>query len=114
MRNIFPFLATLVIAGALVSGCASAENKLGRGMSNMGEIVRLGEMRRSIEQTALFDQPGAHYATGFIRGLDKTLAREGIGVYEVVTAPFPPYGPVFTDYLPPNPAYPDNYKPDMH
>ena len=47
MRNIFSFLATLVIAGALSSGCASAEKKLGRGMSNMGEFVRLGEMRRS-------------------------------------------------------------------
>ena len=94
MRNIFPFLATLVIAGALASGCANTEKKLGRGMSNMTEFARLGEMRRSIEQTALFDQPGGHYATGFIRGLTKTFARTGVGIYEVVTAPFPPYDPV--------------------
>ena len=113
MRNILPFLATLAIVGALTSGCSSAEKKLGRGVSNMGEPLRLGEMRRSIEQTALFDQPGAHYATGFIRGLNKTLARTGVGVYEVVTAPFPPYDPVFTDYLSPNPRYPDNYSPDI-
>ena len=113
MRNILPFLATLAIAGALSSGCASAEKKFGRGMSNMTEFARLGEMRRSIEQTALFEQPGGHYATGFIRGLNKTLARTGVGIYEVVTAPFPPYDPVFTDYLSPNPAYPDNYKPDI-
>jgi putative exosortase-associated protein (TIGR04073 family) len=113
MRNIFSFLTTLVIAGALSSGCASAEKKLGRGMSNMTEIARMGEMRREIEQTALFDQPGAHYATGFIRGLSKTFARTGVGVYEVVTAPFPPYGPVFTDYLSPSPAYPDSYRPDI-
>ena len=66
-----------------------------------------------MSRPALFDQPGGHYATGFIRGLDKTLAREGIGIYEVVTAPFPPYDPVFTDYLPPNPQYPDNYAPDI-
>lgn len=113
MRNILAFLATLVIAGVLSSGCSSAEKKLGRGMSNMTEFARLGEMRRSIEQTALFDQPGGHYATGFIRGLNKSLARTGVGVYEVVTAPFPPYDPVFTDYLTPNPAYPDNYSPDI-
>ena len=113
MRNILPFLATLAIAGALTSGCANTEKKFGRGMSNMGEIARLGEMRRSIEQTALFEQPGGHYATGFIRGLNKTLARTGVGVYEVVTAPFPPYDPVFTDYLSPNPRYPDNYAPDI-
>ena len=113
MRNILPFLATLVIAGALCSGCANMENKLGRGVSNMTEFARLGEMRRSVEQTAFFDQPGGHYATGFVRGLNRTLARTGVGVYEVVTAPFPPYDPVFTDYLSPNPRYPDNYAPDI-
>ena len=40
-------------------------------MSNMTEFARLGEMRRSIEQTTLFDEPGGHYATGFIRGLPR-------------------------------------------
>ncbi|HOX59742.1 MAG TPA: exosortase system-associated protein, TIGR04073 family [Candidatus Paceibacterota bacterium] len=113
MRNTFPVLATAVIAGILACGCANTEKKLGRGMSNMTEFVRLGEMRRSIEQTALFEQPGGHYATGFVRGLNKTFARTGVGIYEVVTCPFPPYDPVFTDYLSPNPAYPDNYRPDI-
>ncbi len=113
MRNILPFLATTVIAGVLASGCASAEKKLGRGMSNMTEFARLGEVRRSVEQTALFEQPGGHYATGLVKGLTKSFARTGVGVYEVVTAPFPPYDPVFTDYLSPNPVYPDNYKPDL-
>lgn len=113
MRNIFAFLATLVIAGILSSGCSSAEKKLGRGVSNMTEFARLGEIRRSVEQTAIFDQPGGHYTTGFIKGFNKTLARTGVGVYEVVTAPFPPYGPVCTSYLSPNPVYPDNYSPDI-
>ena len=113
MRNIFPLLATLVISGVLSSGCASSETKFGRGMSNMGEFARLGELRRSMEQTALFEQPGGHYATGFVRGLTKSFARTGVGVYEVVTAPFPPYDPVFTDYLSPNPVYPDNYQPGI-
>ena len=113
MRNIFPFLGTVVIAAAMSAGCSSAEKKFGRGVSNMTEFARLGEMRRSIEQTGLFEQPGGHYATGFIRGLNKSLARTGVGIYEVVTAPFPPYDPVFTDYLSPNPSYPDNYRPDL-
>jgi putative exosortase-associated protein (TIGR04073 family) len=113
MRNTLPVLGTILIAGVLASGCANTEKKLGRGMSNMAEFARLGEMRRSIEQTTLFEQPGGHYATGFIRGLNKTLARTGVGIYEVVTCPFPPYGPVCTDYLSPNPAYPDNYHPDI-
>ena len=113
MRNIFSFLATLAIAAVLSSGCANTEKKLGRGMSNMAEFARMGEIRRSVEQTALFDQPGGHYATGFVRGLNKTFARTGIGIYEVVTCPFPPYDPVFTDYLSPNPVYPDNYAPEL-
>lgn len=113
MRNTFTLLASLAMAGALLTGCANTEKKLGRGMSNMTELVRLGEMRRSIEQTALFDQPGGHYATGFLRGLNRTLARTGVGIYEVVTAPFPPYDPIFTDYLSPNPVYPDNYRPGI-
>jgi putative exosortase-associated protein (TIGR04073 family) len=113
MRNIFSFLATLAIAGVLSSGCANTEKKLGRGMSNMAEFARLGEMRRSVEQTALFEQPGGHYATGFIRGLNRTFARTGVGIYEVVTCPFPPYDPVCTSYLSPNPVYPDNYRPEI-
>ena len=113
MRNTFTLLASLAMAGALLTGCANTEKKLGRGMSNMTELVRLGEMRRSIEQTALFDQPGGHYATGFLRGLNRTLARTGVCLYEVVTAPFPPYDPIFTDYLSPNPVYPDNYRPGI-
>jgi putative exosortase-associated protein (TIGR04073 family) len=113
MRNILPFLATLAVAGVLTSGCSSAEKKFGRGMSNMTEFARLGEIRRSVEQTAMFEQPGGHYTTGFIRGLNKTFARTGVGIYEVVTAPIPPYDPVFTDYLSPNPVYPDNYAPDI-
>ena len=113
MRNTFPVLAAVIIIGALASGCANTEKKLGRGMSNIAEPIRLGEMRRSIEQTALFEGPGGHYATGFVRGLNRTLARTGVGIYEIVTCPFPPYGPVFTDYLSPNPVYPDNYRPDI-
>ena len=113
MRNTFSVLAALVIAGALVSGCSSAEKKFGRGMSNMGEFGRLGELRRSMEQTALFEQPGGHYTAGFVHGMSKSFARTGIGFYEVVTSPFPPYGPVCTSYLSPNPVYPDNYRPDI-
>ncbi len=113
MRNLFPLLATLVIAGALGSGCAGTQKKLGRGMSNMAEFARLGEIRRSIEQTGLFEQPGGNYATGFVKGLTTSFARTGVGIYEVVTSPFPPYDPVLTDYLTPYAVYPDNYKPDL-
>src|SRR5687767_8953177 len=107
------FLAVLVMAGALATGCAKIERKFGRGLANTGEIVRHGEMRRTIEQTALFNGPNAGYTTGAIRGFNRTLARTGIGIYEVITAPFPPYDPVFTEHFAPGPVYPDNYTPGL-
>jgi putative exosortase-associated protein (TIGR04073 family) len=121
MRKTFPVLSALLVAGILATGCANTERKMGRGMSNMMEVARLGEMRRTMEQTALFDGPDAGYTTGFIRGLDRSLARTGIGVYEVVTSPFPPYDPAFPVYLSknspplwgPGPVYPDNFTPGL-
>jgi len=113
MRNRIPFLAALLVAGVLVGGCANTEKKLGRGMSNTFEIVRMGEFRRTVEQSCLFDGASVGYTTGAIRGLNRTLARTGIGLYEVVTSPFPPYDPVLTDYFAAAPIFPDNYTPGL-
>ncbi len=108
-----PFLTVVTLAALLTSGCAGPEQKLGRGMNNFYEIVRMGEMRRSIEQTAVLDSPDAGYTTGAVRGLDRSLARTGLGVFEIVTFPLPPYGPMFTSYLNPDPVYPESYKPGL-
>jgi putative exosortase-associated protein (TIGR04073 family) len=114
MRNIVPFLIAVALIGVLGSGCKSAQKKFSRGCSNTAEFARLGEIERSMEQTALFsDTPGNHYTEGFVKGFCKSVARTGVGVYEVVTAPFPPYGPVATDYLSPSPQYPDTYRPGL-
>jgi putative exosortase-associated protein (TIGR04073 family) len=113
MRKTFSLLALVSVIGALASGCANVERKFGRGMANTFEIVRGGEFRRTVEQTALFQSPDAGYTTGFIRGINRTMGRTFVGIYEVATAPFPPYGPVFTDYLAPGPVYPDNYTPGI-
>jgi len=113
MRNTLPFLAAAVIAGALATGCANVEKKFGRGLSNTYEIVRLGDFRRTLEQSAFFEGPEYAQTTGFHKGLHKSLARTGIGIYEMITAPFPPYDPVCTDYLSPGPVYPDNFAPGI-
>ena len=115
MRNIIPFLAAVTLAGVLASGCTAAQTKLGRGASNMAEFARLGEMQRSMEQTALFETPGHHYTEGFIKGFCKSVARTGVGAYEIVTFPLPPYGPVWTSYVNPSAwyLYPDSYKPGL-
>ena len=113
MLKTLSLLAAIGVMGALASGCANMGNKFGRGMSNTYEIVRWGELRRTMEQTSLFYSPDVGSTGGFVRGFGRSLARTGIGVYEMVTAPFPPYGPVCTNHYAPNPVYPDNYKPGL-
>jgi putative exosortase-associated protein (TIGR04073 family) len=113
MRKTLSLWAAVAIAGTMATGCANTERKFGRGMTNVMEPLRMGELRRSMEQTALFAGPDAGYGTGLIRGINRTLARTGIGIYEMVTAPIPPYDPVCTNYLTPSPAYPDSYKPTL-
>lgn len=109
MQKIFPFLALAVIAATFTSGCAGPEEKLGRGIRNTCEIVRLGGLRTSMEQTAVWNTPAEACTTGVIKGVDLSLARTGLGVYEVITFPIPPYHPIWTKYVTPLPTYPDNY-----
>ena len=119
MRNSLTLLAGVAGLILLGAGCASTpqgfafEQKFGRGLRNATEFARGGEIRRSMEQTGLFDGPDMAYTTGFIRGFNKSLARTGLGIYEMITAPFPSYDPVCTDYLSVNPVYPDSYKPHL-
>ena len=99
------FLAGLALVAA---GCAGPEHKFGRGINNITEFPRGGEIRRSMEQSALFRSPDMAYTSGFIHGFNRSVARTFVGAYEIITAPFPPYDPVI---FPVNPVYPDNYKP---
>ena len=117
MRNVISLLALSALAVLFTAGCAGPEQKLGRGISNSLEITRFGEMRRSIEQSAVFDSPSAGYTSGAICGFNHTVARTGVGLFEVVTFPFPMpgsgYGPIFPHYLKPGPVYPDSHKPGV-
>ena len=112
-----PFLAIAALAAVFTSGCAGPEQKLGRGVSDSLEATRMGDFRRSVEQATIFDSPSAGYTAGAVRGLNRTVARTGVGLFEVVTFPFPMpgsgYGPIFPHYLPPGPVYPDSYKPGL-
>ena len=70
----------------------------------------MGEIRRSVEQTAIWEGADKGYTTGFIRGVNRSFARTGVGLFEILTFPFPTptYEPVF---LPSDPVYPDSYAP---
>jgi putative exosortase-associated protein (TIGR04073 family) len=111
MRTTLCFLAPLAALVLIVAGCSNVETKMGRGMANTAEIVRLGELQRSVEQHGVFDGTDVGVMTGVVEGMDRSLARTGLGIYEVVTAPLPPYHPVLTNYLSPKPGYPDAYQP---
>lgn len=111
MRISFSLLAALGAVTLLAAGCAGPERKLGRGMLNVTEFARGGELRRSMEQTALWEgSADAVYTTGFFRGFNRSLARTAVGAYEIATAPLPPYDPVF---LPEYPVYPDSFRPRL-
>lgn len=105
------YLSVLFAGIAMViTGCAGPEHKLGRGINNITEFPRGGEIRRSMEQTALFQGPDRAYTYGFIHGFNRSMARTFVGAYEIITAPFPPYDPVI---FPVDPVYPENYKPSV-
>ncbi|MEY2408471.1 MAG: hypothetical protein QOF48_1141 [Verrucomicrobiota bacterium] len=57
-----------------------------------------------MEQTAAWDGAETSHTTGFLRGINRSFARTGIGIYEVVTFPFPPYEPKL---VPKDRLYPD-------
>ena len=105
----FCVLGQVGFLALILCGCAGPERKFGRGMNNVTEFARLGEIRRSMEQTSIWEGPDVGYTKGFMRGLNRSLARTAVGVYEIVTFPIPTYDPVI---LPENPVYPDSYKPN--
>ena len=113
MQRLFSVTIALASLSLFAAGCAGPERKLGRGINNMFEFARLGEMRRSIEQTAVLDNPDIAFTSGAYHGFDRSVLRTGAGIYEVLTFPIPnrapnDYGPIFH---PENPVYPESYKP---
>ena len=68
-KMIFPLAAALAVM--FTAGCKGPEQKLGRGISNSWDIVRLGEMRRSIEQNSVMESPDEGYTYGVIHGADR-------------------------------------------
>jgi putative exosortase-associated protein (TIGR04073 family) len=119
MRCKSTLVGVAVLATLLGAGCAGPEKKLGRGLNNLTEFARMGEINQSVEQTFLWDGPSSAYTTGFIRGFNRSLVRTGVGLYEVVTAPIPSYDPILRPggpILPDasvDPAFPDSYTPHM-
>jgi len=81
-----------VVVAVLVSGCAGPSKKLGRGVNNFLEPIRLAEWQRSVEQAELFGstQNGLSGSTGMVRGFNKTIARAGWASTRSSPSPFQP------------------------
>jgi putative exosortase-associated protein (TIGR04073 family) len=117
MQKKFSVIVALAVVSWVAVGCEGPEHKLGRGLSNMAEFARMGEVSRSFEQYSIFGpQPDHAYTTGVIHGLNKSVERTFVGLYEVVTFPIPNHLP--NDYSailrPSNPVYPSSYKPNWY
>ena len=117
MRSFSTLLSLTIVSAAavLTVGCAGPSQKLGRGFANITEPIRMGELRRTMEQSYLTSGPDVAYTGGFIHGLGKTIGRTVVGAYEIATFPIPDhgsegYGPILK---PANPVYPDSYTPGV-
>ena len=117
MQRKLQLLFSAGLLALLAAGCSGPEKKLGRGITNTTELARMGELRRSVEQTAVFDGIPDAYTTGVIRGFNRSVIRTLYGVYEIATFPIPSYDPALKpgNRLMPDasvgPAFPDSYKP---
>src|SRR5688572_29489958 len=107
------FMGAALFVAVLATGCAGPTKKLGRGINNSLEPIRLAEWQRTIEQTKLYDAPQNNGPTAMVKGFNRTMARTGLGIYEIITFPIPSYDPIWTAYLAPNPQYPDSYQPGL-
>lgn len=115
MRNVTPLLALAALAALFTAGCAGPEQRLGSGVNNLTEFVRMGEMQRGIEQSTLFD-PQAGFATGAIHGFDQSVYRTVAGAYQIVTFPAGNYLTQTSfeqKYMPKGTPYPDSYHPGL-
>jgi len=99
----------LALGAVVLTGCQSAEKKLGRGINNFTEPLRLGELRRSTEQTYLWEGADVAKTRGVIHGVNRTIGRTVVGAFEIITFPLPsePY------FKPEHPVYPDSFKPGL-
>ena len=103
-------LAAAAAGLLLTTGCATSEKKLGRGINDITEFARLGEIRRSMEETAIWEGSDRAYTTGFIHGFNQSVLRTGVGVYEILTFPFGSGDPIMSKV---DPVYPDSYRPHL-
>ena len=110
MGSVSKFFSVAVAGAAVVfTGCSSMEHKLGRGIANIMEPIRMGEFTRSTEQTYLADGPVAAGSYGFVHGITRTVQRTAVGAYDIATFPIPSEPLI----IPSEPVSPDSVVPEI-
>jgi putative exosortase-associated protein (TIGR04073 family) len=119
MRSTLFSALILAVGASMLVGCKGPSKKFGRGVTNATEFARLGELRRSVEQEALWGGPEAAYSAGVVKGINRSVLRTLVGVGEVLTFPIPSYEPWLKPGNPlmpdatVGPTYPDSYRPGL-
>ncbi len=99
--------ATAVFAGEMVPPAAA--QKAVRGLANTGLGVAV-ELPKTVYYDTLEDGPLYGLTVGVLEGLSWGIARTLVGIYEVVTFPFPVpegYRPIYTPGFPYEPVRTD-------
>lgn len=98
-KTIIICMALLFVVGSLTPAyCDDALKKLGRGLCNVATFPL--EIFEQIKRTSEDDGPMAGMSYGIVKGVAMMCVRASVGVYEVVTFPFPipkDYRPMLTD-----------------
>lgn len=80
-------LTMLAFAGPPLAQAGDPGRKLGRGFANV--LFGVAEIPGTIAETSREHGGGAGATWGVLKGLGRFVARELVGVYEIVTFPLP-------------------------
>lgn len=96
MKAALSVLLTLLLAGAAIADIQAPPSsdqgptrKLGRGLGNIAYGIT--ELPDSIVSINYLDGNSAAFSYGVVRGVGRTLARLGYGLYDALLFPWPTY-----------------------
>lgn len=113
MKKTILILLTIAIAGLSVADIQAPPQdrngflrKLGRSLSNI--VYGVNEIPVQWRKTNREEGSSAAASAGTVRGVGKTIARLGFGIFELVTFPFPAYKGTYKQ------PYPENARAATH
>ena len=81
--NLFSFPCPVFSFHSCFRVVLAPKRSLAAASNNLTEIARMRDLRRSVEQAAVFGKNDKAYTVGFIHGIDQTFVRSGVGLYKI-------------------------------